>query len=218
VHLFDRSARVRACARRLVGQGGGDPHEHYRRLVAEPAGPSPYAVAGLAECGRSEDVPLLRELLAHPVGRVRAAAVAGLRRLDAVVDDTTLLALLDDPAAPVVREATRSLLPVAGRLDAEYLADRCRARRPVATRRAGFRLLRGRGGPVELRVCVGLSKDWNLALRREAQAAVRTWDWQSALSAQEADAAHLGALLDRVNHVFEPFELALLRRRLGLDG
>ncbi|MEU6867392.1 HEAT repeat domain-containing protein [Streptomyces sp. NPDC046876] len=164
-YLADRSVRVRACARRLVDRAGGDPREHYRRLVTDPAEPSPYAVSGLAECGDPADLPLLRDLLEHPTGRVRAAAVAGLRRLDPALEDTMLLALLDDPAPSVVREARRTLRPVVDRLDPAALSARCSTSHRRHTRRAAFRLLRIQNGPATLQTARALAEDGDPRLR-----------------------------------------------------
>ncbi|AXE25642.1 hypothetical protein C0216_21290 [Streptomyces globosus] len=172
-HLADRSPLVRACARWLVAQDGGDPHDRYRRLAADPSGCSPHAVAGLAECGRTEDVPLLRSLLDHPSGAVRAAAVAGLRRLGADVDHTALLALLDDPSPAAAREAALSLRPVAEVLDTAHLLSRCTLKQPLHTRRAAFRLLQAQGGTAARQAAESLSSDWEPALRRAARAASR---------------------------------------------
>ncbi|MFD9519207.1 hypothetical protein [Streptomyces sp. NPDC059979] len=215
-HLADSSGLVRACARWLVGQDGGDPREQYRWLIADPAGPSPYAVTGLAECGSREDTALLRELLAHPVGRVRAAALAGLRRRDAAVEDSVLLALLDDPAASVAREAALILLPAAARLDPAYLAGRVALRGPLHTRRAAFRLLRAQGGIHALRASVALIDDWDPKTRTTARATVRGWDWPLTRFTRQADTAELAALLKRSAKLFDDHELALRRARLGL--
>ncbi|MEU3777964.1 HEAT repeat domain-containing protein [Streptomyces sp. NPDC032472] len=164
-YLADRSAQVRACARRLVDRAGGDPREHYRRLVTDPAEPSPYAVSGLAECGDPADLPLLRDLLEHPTGRVRAAAVAGLRRLDPAPEDTKLLALLDDPAPSVAREARRTLRPVVDRLDPAALSALCSTSHRRHTRRAAFRLLRIQNGPATLQTARTLAEDGDPGLR-----------------------------------------------------
>ncbi|GGT17505.1 MULTISPECIES: HEAT repeat domain-containing protein [Streptomyces] len=172
-HLADPSPLVRACARWLTARDGGDPHEHYRRLAADPSGCSAHAVAGLAEGGRTEDVPLLRSLVDHPSGAVRAAAVAGLRRLGADPDRTALLALLDDPSPAVAREATRSLRTVAEDLDTGHLLSRCTPKQPLHTRRAAFRLLQVQGGTAARQAAESLSSDWNPALRRAALAASR---------------------------------------------
>ncbi|MEU6398422.1 hypothetical protein ABZ867_15825 [Streptomyces cinnamoneus] len=215
-HLADRSALVRSCARWLVGQDGGDPHEHYRWLVRDPAGPSPYAVAGLAECGRGEDTDLLRGLVAHPAGPVRAAALAGLRRRDAVVADSVLLALLDDPTPSVAREASLGLLPAAGRLDPAHLAGRLDPRGPLHVRRAAFRLLRARGGIHALRAAVALIDDWHPRTRETARTAVRACQWHPAAFDGEADRTELAALLKRSAKLFGDYELGLRRSRLGL--
>ncbi|WP_051807379.1 hypothetical protein [Streptomyces sp. NRRL F-2664] len=217
-HLADRSGSVRACARRLVGQDGGDAHGHYRWLVRDPAGPSPYAVAGLAECGRGEDTALLRELVAHPAGPVRAAALAGLRRRDAAVEDSVLLALLDDPAPSVAREASMGLLPAAHRLDPAHLTERLDRRRPLHVRRAAFRLLRARGGIHALRASVALIDDWHPRTRTTARAAVRACPWHPGRFAGEADRAELTALLKRSAKLFGDYELSVRRTRLGLAG
>ncbi|MFD5621784.1 hypothetical protein [Streptomyces yangpuensis] len=217
-HLADRSGFVRACARWLVTQDGGDAHEHYRWLVSDPAGPSPYAVAGLAECGRDEDTDLLRGLVAHPAGPVRAAALAGLRRREAVVADSVLLALLDDPAPSVAREASLALLPAVRRLDPAHLAERLDVRGPLHVRHAAFRLLRARGGIHALRASVALVDDWHPRTRETARAAVRSCQWHPAQFAGEADTAELAALLKRSAKLFHDYDLGLRRNRLGAKG
>jgi HEAT repeat protein len=69
------------------------------------ADPAPGAIAGLAETGSHADAPLLRELLTHSAGRVRAQAVRALRHLDAAPVEQTIRMLRDSSPA-VVREAT----------------------------------------------------------------------------------------------------------------
>lgn len=139
-YLTDRSAVVRACARWVLRQGGTDPAPLYRALCADPAA-RPAVAVGLGECGVPEDADLLRTLLAHPVPRVRACAVAGLRALEAVrVDDVR--PLLNDPSAAVVRQATAALLPWADRVPQELLRALLAADRPRHQRVAANRLLR----------------------------------------------------------------------------
>ncbi|WP_217552675.1 HEAT repeat domain-containing protein [Streptomyces sp. GbtcB6] len=174
--LADRSGVVRACARYVVRQYGTDPLPWYRRRVTDagdPALPSG-AVVGLAECGARADAELLVPLLAHPSPAVRAGAVAGLRILD-VTDVRRFRELLDDPAPGVVREATVSLLPSAGSLDAGWLMDRLAAGRARHARVAAFRLLDGRGGLVRLRAAVALLDDPDVKLRGWAERSVRQW-------------------------------------------
>lgn len=138
-YLTDRSGVVRACARWVLRQGGTDPAPLYRALCADPAA-RPAAVVGLGECGVREDADLVRELLAHPVPRVRACAVAGLRALDAVrVEDVR--PLLDDPSAAVVRQATAALLPWADHIPPQHLRGLLAEDRPHHQRIAAARLL-----------------------------------------------------------------------------
>lgn len=142
-HLADRSSVVRACARYVVRQGGGDPLPLYRALcggeITEPG-----AAAGLGECGDRSDAGTLWPLVRHPVPAVRVQAVTGLRALDAVTRDG-LAPLLDDPSPPVVRAATRALLPHAAGFPREWLDARHAPDRPRATRVAAQRLLRAAG-------------------------------------------------------------------------
>ncbi|MFI2436891.1 hypothetical protein [Streptomyces sp. NPDC018693] len=144
--LADRSALVRACARYVVRQGGGDPVAWYRARCADPGGPGvpPGAAVGLAECGDRADAELLWPLVGHPVAAVRARAVAGLRILDAA-DVRRLWPLLDDPAPGVVREVTSAVLPSAALVPEEWLKERLGAQWPAAARVAAVRLLKARG-------------------------------------------------------------------------
>ncbi|MCX4524913.1 MULTISPECIES: hypothetical protein [unclassified Streptomyces] len=172
-YLTDRSGLVRACARWLVRQAGDDPYARCRELVEDPARVSAYAVAGFCECAGRADAPLLGALLGHPDGAVRAAAVAGLRLLDATPDDGVLLPMLDDPSASVTREVYRSLRDAACRLPTGLLAARAVPERPVHVRRAAFRLLRAQGGEAALRAAVTLGEDSDPGLRALAADTVR---------------------------------------------
>ncbi|MGW6689665.1 HEAT repeat domain-containing protein [Streptomyces sp. NPDC054961] len=215
-YLADRSGLVRACARRLVSQSGGDAVGEYFSLITAPGRVSPYAVAGFSECAEHMDAPVLRSLLGHPSGTVRAAAVAGLRRLDDATDDALLLPLLDDPSASVTREAALTLLQVVERLDHRHLAERIEPVRHLHVRRAAFRLLRARGGIHELRAAVTVSKDPDPLLRATARAIVTGWDWRFTWRTGEADLPELAALLVESEHLFHPYDVRSRRSRLGL--
>ncbi|MGW1326057.1 hypothetical protein ACWD64_26365 [Streptomyces antibioticus] len=174
--LPDRSGMVRACARYVVRQLGGDPRAWYRERCADPADPSlpPGAVLGLAECGERADAVTLWPLLGHPAAGVRARAVAGLRVLD-TVDVARLWPLLDDPSPSVVREVTAALLPSAERLPADRLLARLGAGRPPAVRTAALRLLDAYGGVPGLRAAVALLDDPDVRLAERAERSVRGW-------------------------------------------
>ncbi|MFF5338378.1 hypothetical protein [Streptomyces sp. NPDC013181] len=206
--LRDRSALVRACARYVVRQRGGDPAALYREWCGAPDDPAlpPGAVIGLAECGNRADAGLLRPLLAHPAAGVRARAVAGLRALDCA-DAERLRPLLDDPAAGVVRETAAALLPSAGELPADWLLERTGSERPRHVRVGAFRLLDARGGVVALRAAVGLLQDPDVKLRTWAAQSVQRWHPSPG---ERHDGAEVGELLDRSRHLFSDY---VLRRR-----
>ncbi|WP_413754770.1 hypothetical protein [Streptomyces sp. MMBL 11-3] len=171
--LSDRSALVRACARYVVRQYGGDPAAWYRERCAAPSDLAmpPGAVIGLAECGSRADAALLRPLLTHPAPAVRARAVAGLRALDSV-HTTQLQPLLDDPHAGVVRETTIALLPAAKELPADWLLERTTSKQPRHVRVGAFRLLAAHGSIVALHAAIGLLEDSDEKLRTWARQAL----------------------------------------------
>ncbi|MFD8914935.1 hypothetical protein [Streptomyces sp. NPDC059575] len=196
--LADRSALVRACARYVVRQLGGDPLPWYRARCAEPV-PPPGAAIGLAECGQRADAGLLWPLLDHPEAGVRARAVAGLRVLD-VTDVERMRRLLDDPAPGVVREATLALLPSAEALPEEWLLRRLGADRPRCERVSAWRLLDARDEPARLRAAVTLLEcgdgdgDGDVRLRARAEPVVRrVLRW----GARDRSAPEVAGLLER---------------------
>ena len=207
--LSDRSALVRACARYVVRQHGGDPAAWYRERCTAPEDLDvpPGAVIGLAECGNRADADLLWPLLAHPVAGVRARAVAGLRALDCA-DAKQLRPLLDDAAAGVVREAAVALLPSVKQLPVDWLLERTGSERPRHIRIGAFRLLDARGGIVALRVAVGLLEDPDDKLRTWAGQSVQRWLPTADVRRHEAE---VGELLDRSRHLFS--DDALRRRK-----
>ncbi|MFE4720614.1 hypothetical protein ACFRLW_30190 [Streptomyces sp. NPDC056728] len=206
--LSDRSALVRACARYVVRQNGGDPAAWYRERCTALDDPDlqPGAVIGLAECGARADAELLRPLLAHPAAGVRARAVAGLRVLDCA-DMEQLRPLLDDRAPSVVRETAVTLLPSAKELPADWLLERTGSARERYIRVAAFRLLDARGGVVALRAAVGLLDDPDVKLRTWAGQSVQRW--HPSADMQRGD-PEVEQLLDRSRHVFSDH---VLRRR-----
>ncbi|WP_121014801.1 hypothetical protein [Streptomyces sp. 3211.6] len=210
-YLADRAGSVRACARWLLRQEGGDPYAHYRALLMDPEQVSRYAVTGYCEVAEPADRALLRGLLAHPAGPVRGAALAGLRRAGVVLEDGVLLPLLDDSSASVAREAALQLLPVAWRLDAAALAARTGPEWRPHTRRAAFRLLQGRGGSAELRASVALLDDPDPGTRRRARERVAGWNWLVTLDEGEAAQTELGGLLARAAKLLGADELRLTR-------
>lgn len=210
--LGDRSGVVRACARYVVRQGGGDPLALYRAWCRE-AEPVPGAVIGLAECGERRDAALLWPLVSHPAAAVRARALGGLRTLD-VVDVPRLLPLLDDPAPGVVREATLALLPSADLVPDEWLTERL-VDGPRAMRVAAFRLLDARGGIVRLRAAVTVLDDPDERVRAWGAQVVQRWHPEVGMTPGDVE---VGELLGRARHLFSEYVLARRLWEAGLSG
>ncbi|MFI6824373.1 hypothetical protein ACIBJE_26025 [Micromonospora sp. NPDC050187] len=175
-HLADVSARlddpanlVRAIAREAARRDGTDATAHYRRVVAGDA-PTPGAVAGFTETAPSSDAALLHPLVTHPTAAIRAAAVRGLRLLDAV-DTHLVVPRLRDPAPAVVREAATALRPLAGALPPALPWDLLADPR-VELRRAGYRLLGTRDVHRRLRAGLLLAVDPDPGLARRGRADV----------------------------------------------
>ncbi|MFI8992629.1 hypothetical protein [Streptomyces sp. NPDC053542] len=213
--LNDRSAVVRACARYVVRQYGGDPTAWYRERCTGPDDITlpPGTVIGLAECGDRADAGLLRSLLTHPAGAVRAQAVAGLRALDRA-DTAALRPLLDDPAPAVVREVAVALLPSATELPADRLLDRIGPQQPRHIRGAAFRLLDAHGGTPALRAAVELLADQDAKLRTRAEQSIRRW--HPAADTRRGD-PEVARLLDRSRHLLTDRALRRLKWETGLD-
>ncbi|MDQ0760154.1 hypothetical protein [Streptomyces canus] len=211
--LGDRAAVVRACARYVVRQSGGDPVQWYRRRCAEAgdAALSAGVVSGLAECGDRRDAEVLWALTSYPDPVVRARAVGGLRALD-VLDVPRLRALLDDPAPGVVREATLALVPSARMLDDGWLLERLAVERARETRVSAFRLLNAHGGLVRLRAAVALVDDPDDKLRHWARQSVQRWHPTADVP---RGAVEVGELLGRARHLFSDH---VLKRRLWEAG
>ncbi|WP_370423619.1 hypothetical protein AB8O64_34610 [Streptomyces sp. QH1-20] len=220
--LADRSGVVRACARWVLRRHGRDPLPHYRKACAGPAAAVlPGAVAGLGECGTRADADLLRPLLTHPSGPVRARAVGALRVLGAV-DPAWLRPLLDDPSASVAREASVALLPYAAELPAAWLWERLAVDRPRHVRSAAHRLLSEHRGTVPLLCHLSLLDDPEPRLRVRARAAVPRWCPADAASAYAAlspvERTGLDTLIDRAEPVLGSRTVDLLRWYLRSAG
>ncbi|MER5762271.1 hypothetical protein [Streptomyces sp. NPDC002082] len=197
-YLADPSAAVRACARWLLRQHGAEARTAYLRMCADS--PAPGAVLGLAECGEPSDAAVLTCLLGHRDGPVRAAAVAGLRLLGGPgpgPGTEALAALLDDPSAAVLREVTRSLRPVAGRLPAGPLVARTVRDRPAHVRAAALRLLAAQAADEGLPALTAALDDPLPELRRIALDLLRRWDWQASAGRGTSERAELRAFYNQ---------------------
>lgn len=208
--LADRSGIVRACARWVVRQVGGDPAEWCRRRCEGPT-PLPYAPVGLAECQErtDEDTVLLRALTDHPVARVRASAVAGLRVLEPA-DWQGVLPLLDDPSAAVVREVANTLVEHAYRVPEEEFLARTAPDRPYPQRAAGLRVVSERYDVVRLRCSLRMLDDPDPRLRERAVRSTHRVHWTTHdLTPHQAE--EMLGLLERHGDSFPGWILSSIR-------
>ncbi|MER7169798.1 hypothetical protein [Streptomyces mesophilus] len=212
--LADRAPAVRACARYVVRQLGVEPRPHLLAWCTGTDEVPSGAPIGLAECGERVDADVLWALTGHPVARVRASAVAGLRALDAVHSASAdrILPLLDDAAAGVTREVAATLAAAPVALPAEWLLDRLASDRPRHVRVAAFRLLDRQGGLPQLRAAASLLDDPDPKLRRWAGQSVQRWEPPVGLPRGDAEVA---ALYERCAHLFSPY---VLKRRKWAAG
>ena len=223
-HLADTSPLIRAIARDAARRAGVDALGHYRAAVTG-AEPAPGAIAGLAETGGEAETPLLRALLTHPSGRVRAAAVRALRQLDAVPVDETV-PLLRDPSPAVVREATAALRPFTRRVPDEVARALLTDPHRAELRQAGYRLLYVRGVAERLRAALLLATDPDPRLARRAvadatglarEAASPGWGRRSwpALDVPAARIAELADLTDKAAPALRPGTTRMLHAWLA---
>jgi hypothetical protein len=217
--LLDRARIVRSTAQVAVRRAGGDPASDYRELLAGAACPRPEILAGLGECGGSEDVPALRRWLAHPAPRGRLSAVRALRQLgDAPVD--LLWPLLTDPSVKVAKEAANSLVSQAHRIAESDLRALCAPGRPAGLVAAGLRLLRGRDVWTQLAVLLGLLlPESSLEVRALAATPLASWMARSSVyytRPSPALAAEITGLIDRSEPVIGADRARLLRFSAGL--
>jgi hypothetical protein len=105
--LFDPHAAIRHAARRfLVRERAQDFAATYRQALSRSSGKALVAtLAGLGETGSKADTALVLPFLRHPLGRVRAAAVRVLGKLDARSFLPELVEILKTDAGKPAQEA-----------------------------------------------------------------------------------------------------------------
>ncbi|MFF3017617.1 hypothetical protein [Streptomyces sp. NPDC057939] len=223
-HLNDPAARVRGAARHELRAAGGDPTAHYRAACAV-ATPAPAAVLGLAETGGAPDLPRLWELACHPDGRIRTAALCGLRRQRAATPEQ-LLPFLCDPHAPARRAVRSAVLPHARSRPASWLLDLFAPDRPACVRMSAPALVEERPLLVRRRLARSLTSHPDHAVRRWARRLMQQrpkWDVRAGVKAALKLIGGRGVPLDEAIDTEDPdawaaFDLGvrLLSHREGL--
>lgn len=211
-HLADDNAIIRALARDAARRIGRDPATWYRSALDTDTPPPAGALAGLSESGTAADADLLHRWLDHPSATARAAAVRGLRQLDAVTWER-LFPLLEDPVWSVARQVALTLGPLSDSLPPERLWQLL-ASPARSTRRAAHLLLRTRGRWTRLRAGLMLAIDHDPALARWGRLDVVRWTHDPpGVSAPPPD--DIDALIDRAASGLDAATVALVRARVG---
>ncbi|MFH8890018.1 hypothetical protein [Streptomyces sp. NPDC017949] len=210
-HLNDPAARVREAARHELRAAGGNPAAHYRAACA-PAAPEPAAVLGLAETGGAPDLPRLWELACHPEGRIRTAALCGLRRQRAATPEQ-LLPFLCDPHAPARRAVRSAVLPYARSRPASWLLALFAPDRPALVRMSALSLVEQHPMLVRRRLARSLTSHPDHAVRRWARRLLQQrlkWDLPAGVDAALKLIDGRGAPLDEAIDTEDPDAWAAL--------
>ena len=216
--LTDRHRLVRAVAQAAVTRTGGNPAEHYRRLVSQ-APPTPAVIAGLGETGNTGDADRIRPWLAHDRAPGRVESIRALRRLDTAGPDD-LVPLLRDPSGAVTRHVVAGLRPHLGSVPPAVLEALLEQVNPPHVRLAGFRLLTA--GDPWLRLATGLRlvDDPDPRLLATARADIATWLHREAATVycgpRPDQAATLDRLIEHARAVLGEYYCTLLRFHAGL--
>lgn len=151
------------------------------RLIASGGAVAPGVVATLADTGDASDLPALRDFLDHPRSAVRAAAMAGLARLDPEGALPSALARLDDTSGRVRREAIEAIRALPQHLWLDSVRQAL-ASGPARAQAAALRLLSQLVGWESLAAAMQAVVSEHQSVRRRGEAAMlawslRRWNW-----------------------------------------
>jgi hypothetical protein len=218
--LADRSAMVRATAQWAMRRAGRDAAECYRAMLASgDVSLVRVAVAGLGECGVSDDAELVARYLGHERPRVRADAIRAVRRLGGPLGPTA--GMLTDPAPVVVRAVADVVLGQPALVPTDRLWDLLAADQPAHVRHTAFRLLIARDGWNRIEADLWLVDDPDGQLRAHARSNLAGWlDHQASTAYQmppQCTLERLGRLIDAAERSMGAHKAHLLRWHLGLS-
>ncbi len=216
--LSDRSALVRSTAQWAMRRAGRDATELYRAMLASGDGVALRgAVAGLGECGTSDDAELVADHLRHDRPRVRAEAVRAVRRLGGSLGQ--IADMLTDPAPVVVRAVTATLRGRPDLVRTDRLWELLGTDHPAHVRHAAFRLLIGRDTWTRIEADLGLMADDALGV--QARSDLASWLQRGAATAYGVPPAstrdRMGRLIDAAEPVIGAEKARLLRWHLGVS-
>ena len=133
------------------------------------------ALGGLGETGTPADAALVLPSLAHPLTRLRKAAVRALGRLDGDAQVGPLLTALEDPSPSVTREARAALQPRLTFVDPEALWQAFVSQKPLHVRLALLSLLAQMDRWESISYMVRASADEDEFVRDKAKEQIRVW-------------------------------------------
>jgi HEAT repeat protein len=143
--LLDKSASIRDLARYSIRQiTAFDTPAFYRKILAEKGALLP-AAGGLAECGDSTDLPVLRTFLVHPRPSFRRAAIRGIARIAQEAAVAELVKSLQDTSPSVVRETKRQLEPYLNAVGGDVLLAVVRDASTEYARKCAIKLIFEKG-------------------------------------------------------------------------
>jgi len=218
--LADRSAIMRATAQWAMQRAGRDAAERYRAMLASGDDSlMRMAVAGLGECGASDDAEFVARYLWHDRPRVRAEAIRAVRRLGGALGPA--VDMLSDPAPVVVRAVADAVVGQPGLVPIDRLWELLAADQPAHVRRTAFRLLIARGTWTRIEADLRLVGDPDDQLRAYARSNLASWlDHQASTAYQmppRPTVERLGQLIDAAARNIGAQKAHLLRWHLGLS-
>jgi hypothetical protein len=175
--LVDRAATVRRSALWRARRRGIETDEYYRLLLPTEQSPARVAacLAGLADTGNAEDVPVLVDFLELPSARVRAAAVTAIAQLALVEQLPELLGpRMLDPAGKVATAAARAMTRCAS-ADTSGWTEMAWGSRSPGSRKAAWLLAHSRGGWYRVEADARAAADQDDTLARLGRGGMVSW-------------------------------------------
>lgn len=175
--LLDPHVSVRELARYYQMQSADfEASGFYRNALLNGNSDDQYAaICGLGETGGAGDGEFVVNFLHHKEPKLRRAAVYALGRLDGTEYQMRIFAMLSDPQSRVVKQAVKSLLPLARQLPMQWIRDLPETDDRRIVRQVGLVLMLKRGKWERLPLVLQLCADADPVIASQALNALRDW-------------------------------------------